>query len=57
MARPTENLNHCSLSDSPIRSEGYIWPIIFKNIIIKTPLLAAEGFLILKIQIQSQFMA
>jgi hypothetical protein len=34
-----------------------MWPITFKNIIIKTPLLAAEGFLILEIQILGQFMA
>jgi hypothetical protein len=36
---------------------GGCWPITFKNIIIKTPLLAAEGFLILEIQIQVRFMA
>ena len=32
-------------------------PITLKNIIIKTPLLAAEGFLILGIQIRGRFMA
>jgi hypothetical protein len=44
---PTGNLNHSSVSDSLKRLEGDIWLNTFKNIITKTPLLAAEGFLIL----------
>ncbi|HQS95402.1 MAG TPA: hypothetical protein PK823_02765 [Novosphingobium sp.] len=54
---PTGNLNHSSVSDSLRRLEGDIWPITFKIIIIKTPLLAAGGFLILGIQIRDRFMA
>ena len=57
MTGPTGNLNHSSGSDSLKRSEGYICLVVFKNIIIKTPLLAAEGFLILEIQIHDQFVA
>jgi hypothetical protein len=57
MTGPTGNLNHCSVSDSLKRSEGHIWLVVFKNIIIKTPLLAAEGFLILEIQIHDQFVS
>jgi hypothetical protein len=57
MTGPTGNLNHCSVTDSLKRSEGHVWLVVFKNIIIKTPLLAAEGFLILEIQIQDHFMA
>ena len=55
--RPTGNLNHRRASDSLKRLEGHIWLVVFKNIIIKTPLLAAEGFLILEIQIHDQFVA
>jgi len=57
MTGPTGNLNRCSVTDSLKRSEGHVWLVVFKNIIIKTPLLAAEGFLILEIQIQDHFMA
>jgi hypothetical protein len=53
---PTGNLNHSWVSDSLRRLEGDIWPITFKNIVLKTPLLAAEGFLILEIQIPDRFM-
>lgn len=49
---PTGNLNHSPVSDSVKRLEAVTWLNTFKNIIKKTPLLAAEGFLILEIQIQ-----
>jgi len=49
---PTGILNHRPVSDSLKRLEAVTWVNTFKNIIKKTPLLAAEGFLILEIQIQ-----
>jgi hypothetical protein len=49
---PTGNLYHSLVSDSVKRLEAVTWLNTLKTVIKKTPLLAAEGFLILEIQIQ-----
>ncbi|WP_202804667.1 hypothetical protein [Novosphingobium sp. B-7] len=53
---PTGILNHYTRRDSRKRLHRSRWPFSLRNIIIKTPLLAAEGFLILEIQIQGQIL-
>ena len=52
MSGPTGNLYHSLVSDSVKRLEAVTWLNTLKTVIKKTPLLAAEGFLILEIQIQ-----
>jgi hypothetical protein len=47
-------LDRASCGDEPIQLWEYTASLVFKGIMIKTPLLAAEGFMILEIQIQGK---